>query len=242
MSAFRQPSEQWYPPGPSTSTSSGIDTLREVNQRVDRAEVICRESEVIATETLGELAHQREALGRTRDRVAEANRELDATNKNLKQIHWRIASNKILLCSIILMEAVIIGLQLYLKFFKKWANKWRWLIVDKILLFVIRFWQATVIVILTGQKHPTSNNYPVSRSLSSWLIAVDLVRSLLSHKPTDSKWVRFDESPLSRLPVIFFPVSNWRIYVTRHCAYVEGLIWSEIRQVASAAILSNSRR
>ena len=73
---------------------------------------------MIATETLGELAQQREALGRTRDRVAEANRELGETNKHLKHIHWRIASNKILLCSIILMELVIIGLQLYLKFIK----------------------------------------------------------------------------------------------------------------------------
>lgn len=96
--------------------SSRNNILRDVNERVNRAEVICRESEGIATDTLGELSQQRESLARTRDRLTDANRELDSTNKNLKRIHLRLATNKLLLCSIILMEVVIIGLQLYLKF------------------------------------------------------------------------------------------------------------------------------
>ena len=98
------------------ATTSSV--LRGVNERVHRAEDICRESEVIATDTLGELAQQRESLGRTRERVTEANRELDSTNKNLKYIHLRLMTNKLLLCSIILMEIIIIGLQLYNRFIK----------------------------------------------------------------------------------------------------------------------------
>jgi len=85
---------------------------------VNRAEIICRESETIAQDTLGELANQRDALTRTRDRVTGANEELDVTNKNLKYIYMRTVTNKVLLCSIILMELIIIGLQLYLKFKK----------------------------------------------------------------------------------------------------------------------------
>lgn len=102
-------------PGPSRSSQ---DILRNINQRVDRTEVICRESEVIGTETLGELANQRESLRRTNERITEANRDLDSTNKNLRYIYLKIATNKILLCLIIVMELVIIALQLYLKFFK----------------------------------------------------------------------------------------------------------------------------
>lgn len=102
-------------PGPSGSSQ---DLLRNINQRVDRTEVICRESEVIGTETLGELANQRESLRRTNERITEANRDLDSTNKNLRYIYLKIATNKILLCLIILMELVIIAAQLYLKFFK----------------------------------------------------------------------------------------------------------------------------
>lgn len=102
-------------PGPSTS-SHGL--LNSINQRVDRVEVICKESEVIGTETLGELATQRESLRRTNERITGANRELDATNKNLRYMYLKIATNKFLLCFIILMELIIIAVQLYLKFFK----------------------------------------------------------------------------------------------------------------------------
>ena len=106
-----------FQPTPSSS-SSNVNILRGVNDSVNRSEALCRETETIAQETLGELAHQRDALGRTRDRIIEANTELDSTNKDLKYLHRRIVSNKLLLCSIILMEVIIIGLQLYLKFKK----------------------------------------------------------------------------------------------------------------------------
>lgn len=94
------------------------DLLLGVNERVSRAEAIARESEVIATDTLDELANQRETLTRTRDRLTDANLELNTTNSALKSIHRRLASNKFLLATIILMELIIIGCQLYLKFFK----------------------------------------------------------------------------------------------------------------------------
>lgn len=97
---------------------SNRDILFGVNERINRAEVIARESEVIATDTLDELANQRETLTRTRNRLTDANTELNTTNSALKSIHRRLASNKILLAAIILMELIIIGCQLYLKFFK----------------------------------------------------------------------------------------------------------------------------
>lgn len=98
--------------------SAGNDILRGMNERVNRAEGICRESEIIATDTLGELANQRETLARTRDHLNDANRELGQTNSSLKSIHRRLLANKLLLIVIILMELVIIGCQVYLKFFK----------------------------------------------------------------------------------------------------------------------------
>ena len=98
------------------STSHSI--YRGINERVDRAEGICRESEAIATNTLDELANQRESLTRTRDRLTDTNVELNTTNKALKSIHRRLATNKLLLGVIIFMELVIIGCQLYLKFIK----------------------------------------------------------------------------------------------------------------------------
>lgn len=104
--------------GSNARESAGNDILRGMNERVNRAEVICRESEVIATDTLGELANQRETLTRTRDQLNDANRDLGNTNSTLKTIHRRLIANKLVLIVIILMELVIIGCQVYLKFLK----------------------------------------------------------------------------------------------------------------------------
>lgn len=106
------PSQSHDPLIPNTS---GNGILRGINDRVVRVEVICQESEAIATDTLDELAHQRETLNRARDRIAGTNNELNNTNRVLKSIHRRIASNKLLLGFIILLELAIIGSQLYLK-------------------------------------------------------------------------------------------------------------------------------
>ena len=103
---------------PANAFPSSTDIIRGINSRVYRAEAICRESETIATDTLDELAHQQEALTRTRERLADTNRELITTNSTLKSIHRRLATNKLLLGAIILMELIIIGCQLYLKFVK----------------------------------------------------------------------------------------------------------------------------
>lgn len=100
------------------SSLEGIKILGRVNQRVGRAAVTSRETESIAEATLDELAHQRDALGRTRDRVTNANKELDETNKRLGTIHMRILTSRLLLGAIILLEIIIIALQLYLKFGK----------------------------------------------------------------------------------------------------------------------------
>ena len=111
----RNNSSRYGHPAPS---SSATNILKGINERVNRTEVICRESEVIATNTLGELANQRETLDRARERLAETNVELGDTNKALKSIHRRIAANKFLLGTIILLELLVIGCQLYLKFKK----------------------------------------------------------------------------------------------------------------------------
>lgn len=96
-------------------SSSRATALRGINDRVSRVEVICQESEAIATDTLGELANQRDTLMRARDRLADTNVELGTTNRTLKSVHRRIASNKLLLGFIILLELMIIGGQVYLK-------------------------------------------------------------------------------------------------------------------------------
>jgi len=101
-----------------TPGTSGVDILKQINARVGRSEAVCRESEIIATEALDELAAQRDPLTRVRDRLAEANEELSSTNKILKYFHRRFPTDKLLLSAIILMEMIIIGCQLYIKFFK----------------------------------------------------------------------------------------------------------------------------
>lgn len=110
-------SRDWARAGQAKASTSN-DILRNVNESVTRAEVICRESEVIATDTLDELAHQRETLTNTRERLSGTNVDLTSTNNALKSIHRRLATNKMLLGIVILMELVIIGCQLYLKFVK----------------------------------------------------------------------------------------------------------------------------
>lgn len=97
---------------------SSTNLLNGINERVNRAEVICRESESIGASTLDELAQQRDTLDRTRGRLADTNVELTDTNRTLKSIHRRIATNKLLLGVIILLELMIIGCQLYLKLVK----------------------------------------------------------------------------------------------------------------------------
>lgn len=113
-----QNTANWIRDGQSRGASTSNDILRGVNERLSRAEVICRESEVIATDTLDELAHQRETITNTRERLSGANQDLTSTNNALRSIHRRLATNRLLLGIIILMELVIIGCQLYLKFVK----------------------------------------------------------------------------------------------------------------------------
>lgn len=97
---------------------TGNDILRRTNERLARTEVVCQESEAIATDTLDELANQRESLTRTRGGLQGANEQLSQTHSNLKSIYINLSTNKLLLMAIILAELVIIGCQVYIKFFK----------------------------------------------------------------------------------------------------------------------------
>lgn len=121
----RQPPSPPPPPPPSfndtniITIATGNEILRRANEHIISSEIVCQESETIATDTLEELANQRESLTRTRGHLQNMNDNLSGTHTNLKSIHRKLATNKLLLMAIILFEIIIIACQLYLKFFKK---------------------------------------------------------------------------------------------------------------------------
>uniref|UniRef100_A0A6G1S4J5 Vesicle transport through interaction with t-SNAREs 1B n=1 Tax=Aceria tosichella TaxID=561515 RepID=A0A6G1S4J5_9ACAR len=118
MSRQGDSEQQVYP-----NATKNLRVFRSVNKRVNRAEVICRETQEIAEETLDELAQQRESLGRIRDGVVNSNRELEEANKNLRRMYVRVFTSKLLLSLIIVFEIIIIVAQIYLKFIKSHKNK-----------------------------------------------------------------------------------------------------------------------
>lgn len=97
----------------------GRKILEDTNQSVYRATVIAQENEAIGVEVMGELAVQRDALVRTRDRLQDADQDLTRTHKVLRSMNRRVLTNKCLLIVIILMELGILLLVVYMRFIRK---------------------------------------------------------------------------------------------------------------------------
>ncbi|XP_044574520.1 vesicle transport through interaction with t-SNAREs homolog 1B [Cotesia glomerata] len=94
-------------------------TLDRAAQSVARSQTVAAETEQIGQEVIAELGVQRETLIRTRRRLSETDQELAASRKIMRLIGRRVLTNKIVLILIIISEAAILGLTIYLKFFSK---------------------------------------------------------------------------------------------------------------------------
>lgn len=94
-------------------------TLQRSAQSVARSQVIAAENEQIGTEVISELGEQRERLLRAKRRLSQTDEELNKARKILVVMRVKVFTNKIVLILIILLELVILGITIYLKFFHK---------------------------------------------------------------------------------------------------------------------------
>lgn len=97
----------------------GTQTLERTASSIARSHQIAIETENIGTEVISELGEQREALLRTRERLNDANTQLDSAKSLIRKMGQNLVFNKIILILIILLEIVILGVVIYLRFVKK---------------------------------------------------------------------------------------------------------------------------
>lgn len=95
----------------------GNAALERSSQSVARSQTIAVESEQIGTEVISDLGEQRERLLRAKGRLSQTDEELNKTQKILTIMRMRVLTNKIVLIFIILLEIVILGITVYLKYF-----------------------------------------------------------------------------------------------------------------------------
>ncbi|KYN41439.1 Vesicle transport through interaction with t-SNAREs like protein 1B [Trachymyrmex septentrionalis] len=86
---------------------------------VARSQVVAAENEQIGTEVISELGEQRDCLLRAKRRLSQTDEELNKARKILNVMRLKVLTNKIVLILIILLELVILGIIVYLKFFHK---------------------------------------------------------------------------------------------------------------------------
>ncbi|XP_014234752.1 vesicle transport through interaction with t-SNAREs homolog 1B [Trichogramma pretiosum] len=89
------------------------------NQSVAKSQAIAIETEQIGTEVISELGEQRETLMRAKNRLINTDQELAKSRKIINTMKRRVLTNKFVLILIIIFEVVILGLTVYIKFFKK---------------------------------------------------------------------------------------------------------------------------
>ncbi|XP_024870040.1 vesicle transport through interaction with t-SNAREs homolog 1B-like [Temnothorax curvispinosus] len=97
----------------------GNAALERSAQSVARSQAVAAESEQIGTEVISELGEQRDRLLRAKRRLSQTDEELNKTRKILNVMRLKVLTNKIVLILIILLELVILGIIVYLKFFHK---------------------------------------------------------------------------------------------------------------------------
>lgn len=96
---------------------SSRTALERASQSVSRSQTVAAETEQIGREVVAELGGQRETLLRAKRRLSETDQELDSSRKIMRLITRGVLTNKIALILIIVMEVVILGLIIYLKYF-----------------------------------------------------------------------------------------------------------------------------
>eukprot|EP00128_Syssomonas_multiformis_P011316 Colp12_sorted_trinity150504_noHs@30374 len=91
------------------------ERLNQSNARLENAQRVALESEQIGADILAELGEQRETIQRTQDHLRGVDADLNKSQRVLRGISRRIATNKCLCALIILLLLGIIGVIVYLK-------------------------------------------------------------------------------------------------------------------------------
>lgn len=100
----------------------GTETLNRASESIARSTRVAVETEQIGGEIIDELGDQRESLIRTRDKLKDVDEGLSKSKRILNSMAIRIATNKLILLSIILVELAIIAAVVYIRFFKDKKN------------------------------------------------------------------------------------------------------------------------
>ena len=93
--------------------------MDRTSESLARSNQIAIETEQLGTEVVSELHQQRESLLRTRDRLENANEQLDNARTILKRMGRNAIYNKLILILIIITEIAILVSLSYWKFFTK---------------------------------------------------------------------------------------------------------------------------
>lgn len=100
------------------SLLEGHQALASSAQSIVRSQQIAIETEQIGTEVISDLNDQRETLLRTKSRLTTADDELARSKNILRRMSRNVVYNKLILIGIILLEVGILGILIYIKFFK----------------------------------------------------------------------------------------------------------------------------
>lgn len=95
---------------------AGRQILERTSASLARSNQIAIETETIGTEVIGELGEQRESLLRSQRRLESANEGLRKSNVILRAMQRNFLYNRLILILIIVMEIVILGGLLFIKF------------------------------------------------------------------------------------------------------------------------------
>lgn len=97
----------------------GLDIMNRTSDSVARSQRIAAETDEHAVNIIADLDDQRDSLIRTRDKLKKTNTDLTTSRRLIQSIGIRMVTNKLLLIVIIILEIIILGAVVYIRFFKK---------------------------------------------------------------------------------------------------------------------------
>ncbi|KAG9067323.1 hypothetical protein KI688_012106 [Linnemannia hyalina] len=100
-----------------TRLLNGTDRLAESSRRLQDSHKIALETESLGANILSDLRGQREQIVHTRNTLLEADSSIDKASRTLKGMARRMATNKLITASIIVVLVLLILFVLYSKIF-----------------------------------------------------------------------------------------------------------------------------
>ena len=100
-----------------TRLLNGTDRLAESSRRLQDSHKIALETEALGSGILSDLQGQREQIIHTRNTLLEADSNIDKASRTLKGMARRMATNKLITASIIIVLVALILFVLYRKIF-----------------------------------------------------------------------------------------------------------------------------